>query len=404
MTAIDALERIWSANDLPRESLAHVSLPEVTPLLRSSFHVGVAAQISVGAAALAAAEIWYQRTGRRQQVSVDMHDAEYECTGHFTIDGSTPEVWAKLSGLYPCGKGYVRVHANFDHHRDGVLRILGLPTGDVAERDQVEDALSKWDAEAFETTASEAGLVVSKVRSFDEWDKHPQAQALAKLPLLTIDKIGDADVQPFSTISEDALPLAGVRVLDLTRILAGPTCGRVLAAYGADVMLVNSPNLPNIDNVVDTSRGKLSALIDLETEQGRDQLHQLLSKTDVIVQGYRPGGLERFGFGAEILAERYPGLVHVSLSAYSHEGPWAGKRGFDSLVQTATGFNHAEAEAASSDTPKALPVQILDYASGFFYGLCRTSRAIEKSQRRWKLACSCIAGADGTLAQKFGKD
>ena len=365
-TAIDALESIWSDNGLSGDSLAYVSLPDSKPVLPSSFHVGVAAQTSIGAAALAAAEIWYQRTGQRQRVNVDMHDSEYECTGCFTIDSSMPEVWAKFSGLYSCGECYVRIHANFDHHRDGILKIFGLPAGDVTERDEVVVALSKWDAEEFETVASEAGLVVSKVRSFDAWDKHPQAQALAKLPLLYIDNIGDGDAQAFSKLSGGAQPLAGIRVLDLTRILAGPTCGRVLAAYGADVMLVNSPNLPNIEHIIDTSRGKLSALIDLETEKGCSDLHNLLSEADVIVQGYRPGGLERFGFGAEQLAEKYPGLIYVSLSAYSHAGPWAARRGFDSLVQAATGFNCAEAEAYSNEYPKALPVQILDYATGFF--------------------------------------
>ena len=365
-TAIDALKSIWYENGLPEDSLAYICLPDAKPVLPSSFHVGVAAQTSIGAAALAAAEVWCQRTGQRQRVNVDMHDAEYECTGRFTIDSSMPKLWAKLSGLYPCGEGYVRIHANFDHHRDGVLKILGLTAGDVTKRNEVVAALSKWDAQEFETVASEAGLVVSRVRSFDAWDKHPQAQALVKLPLLSIDNIGDAHAQALPRLSRGAQPLAGIRVLDLTRILAGPTCGRVLAAYGADVMLVNSPNLPNIEHIMDTSRGKLSAIVDLETQKGCSDLHNLLREADVIVQSYRPGGLERFGFGAEQLAKKYHGLIYVSLSTYSHAGPWAAKRGFDSLVQTATGFNHAEAESASSEVPRALPVQILDYATGFF--------------------------------------
>lgn len=366
VSATAALRQIWLDNGLPTESLDHASLPGVQPVLRSSFQVGTAAQTSIAAAALAAAEIWHHRTGARQEISVAMQDAEHECTGYFTIDGRLPHAWAKISGLYPCRDGYVRIHANFDHHRDGVLGILGLAPGEATERGEVEAALSNWDAEEFETATTEAGLVVSRVRSFEEWDQHPQGEVLSGLPLLTIEKIGAANPRSFSPISQSTRPLNNIRVLDLTRILAGPICGRTLAAYGAEVMLVNSPNLPNIEHMIDTSRGKLSVLIDLEKEDGRQRLKELVSKADVFVQGYRPGGLRRFGFGPEQLAQEWPALVYVSLSAYSHRGPWAGKRGFDSLVQTATGFNHAEADAAGTEVPKPLPVQILDYASGFF--------------------------------------
>ena len=154
-------------------------------------------------------------------------------------------------------------------------------------------------------------------------------------------------------------PLDGVRVLDLTRILAGPVCGRMLAGYGADVLLVNSPNLPNLESIADTSRGKRSAHVDLRTDAGRQDLRWLLAGSNVFVQGYRPGGLAALGFSPDAVAGLRPGIVCVSLSAYGGVGPWAKRRGFDSLVQTATGFNHAEAEAAGSSTPKALPMQIL---------------------------------------------
>ncbi len=366
VSASVALKQIWTGNGLPLEALDYAALPVDEPTLPSSFHVATAAQTSIAAAALAAMEIWHQRTGARQEISVAMHDAEHECTGYFTIDGRLPHAWAKISGLYPCRDGHVRIHANFDHHRDGVLGILGLAPGGATEKDVVKAALRNWDAEEFETVAAQAGMVVSKVRSFEEWDAHPQAHVLSELPLLTIERIGDADVKSLPQISPVTQPLDNIRVLDLTRILAGPICGRTLAAYGAEVMLVNSPNLPNIEHVIDTSRGKLSVLIDLEKDDGRQRLKQLVSKTDIFVQGYRPGALHRFGFGPEQLAEQCPGLVYVSLSAYSHNGPWAARRGFDSLVQTATGFNHAEAQAAVTEVPKALPVQILDYASGFF--------------------------------------
>ena len=154
-------------------------------------------------------------------------------------------------------------------------------------------------------------------------------------------------------------------MLDLTRIIAGPVCGRALAAYGADVMLVNSPNLPNIDNIIDTSRGKLSVFADLDTADGRIALGNLLRSAHVFVQGYRPGAMAAQGFGPQDAARIRPGIVYVSLSAYGEHGPWARRRGFDSLVQTASGFNHAEAQAAGQPTPKPLPMQILDHASGY---------------------------------------
>ena len=155
-------------------------------------------------------------------------------------------------------------------------------------------------------------------------------------------------------------------MLDLSRVIAGPVAGRTLAAHGADVMLVASPNLPTIPwLVIDTGRGKLSTFIDLKTAQGRDTLRHLLASADIFLQGYRPQSLAALGFSPEDAARISPGIVYVSLSAYGHVGPWAGRRGFDSLVQTTTGFNHAEGLAAGVDGPKELPAQMLDHATGY---------------------------------------
>ncbi|MFT4267949.1 MAG: CoA transferase, partial [Xenophilus sp.] len=175
-------------------------------------------------------------------------------------------------------------------------------------------------------------------------------------------------------------PLAGVRVLDLTRILAGPVGGKVLAAYGADVLLVNAPHLPNIGAIADTSRGKRSALVDLETDAGRQALRHLAGGAHVFVQGYRPGALAARGFSPEALAALRPGIVCVSLTAYGTQGPWSARRGFDSLVQTAMGFNHAEGEAAGDGRPRALPMQILDEATGFLIAF-GAAAALARQQR-----------------------
>jgi CoA-transferase family III len=190
-------------------------------------------------------------------------------------------------------------------------------------------------------------------------------QALNSEPLVALERIGDADPRPLAKYSENAPPLSNIRVLDLTRIIAGPVCGRTLAAYGADVMLVNSPNLPNIDAIADTSRGKLSIHADLETAGGRIALSNLLRSSHIFLQGYRPGAINALGFGSEDAARQRPGIVYVSLSAYGHSGPWAQRRGFDSLIQTAMGFNHAEALAAGQSEPRPFPIQILDHAAGY---------------------------------------
>ncbi len=371
--AHDALAALWRAAQLPPEALQAIDLPGAEPVLPSSFAVATAAQASLGAAALAAAELWHRRTGERQRVRVDAVHAALDSCGWFTLDGRAPVVWDKLSGLYPCGAdagmpGWMRIHANFAHHRDGALRLLGCEPGDATGREAVAQALRAWRAEDFEAAAAEAGLVVAAARDFAAWDRHPQGIALADAPPVRIERIADAGPAaplPWPPLAADGPPLAGLRVLDLTRILAGPVAGRTLAAYGAEVMLVNSPHLPNIEAIADTSRGKLSAHVDLKTGAGRETLRALLAGSHVFLQGYRPGGLRALGFGPADAARLRPGIVCVSLSAYGPQGPWAARRGFDSLVQTATGFNLAEAAARGADQPQAMPMQILDYAAGY---------------------------------------
>lgn len=359
-----ALASLWRAGALPFDALERVSLTGCEPVLPSSFAVGTAAQVSTAAAALAAAEIGRLRNGLVQDIAVDMRHAALECCAFFTVDGKRLELWDKLAGLYRCNDGWVRLHTNFAHHRDGVLRLLGLPEGSDTPRSAVAEALASWSAPAFEQAAGDAGMVVAALRRFDEWDIHPQGAAVASRPLVAFERIGDAPPLAWPALPRECRPLEGLRVLDLTRILAGPVGTRALAAYGADVLMVNAPHLPNIEAIIDMSRGKRSALADLRTADGRAALFAALRDAHVFVQGYRPGSLAQLALDADTLARERPGLVQVSLSAYGDTGPWGTKRGFDSLVQTATGFNHAEAEIAGASEPKALPMQILDMATG----------------------------------------
>jgi hypothetical protein len=247
----------------------------------------------------------------------------------------------------------------------------------------VQAALLKREAEPCETAAAEAGLVATMMRSTSEGSGHPQGQAVARLPLLEISKIGEAPARPLPGFSadEERRPLSGIRVLDLTRVIAGPVCGRALAAHGADVMRVTAPHLPGLPELdIDTGRGKLSAAIDLRATDDRDWLRGLTREAHIFVQGYRPGGLAAKGFSPEALAEMRPGIVAVSLSAYGHEGPWANRRGFDSLVQNASGINVAEAEAAGVSAPKELPAQALDHATGYLMAFGAMMALARKAQ------------------------
>lgn len=393
MNATTVLRDLWRQAGMPSEALDPVHLVGADPVFPSSFPVGTAAQATIAAAALAACELAHLRGSARQRVDVDTTHAAVEATGWFSLDGTAPDLWDAFSGLYRCADGHVRIHANFAHHREGALRLLGLDPA-TAQRGDVEPALRGWRATDFENAAAERGLVVTALRSFGEWDATAQGQAVRAQPLFTIERIGDAPPLPLPALAlagaNACRPLAGVRVLDLTRILAGPVGGRTLAEYGAAVMLVNSPSLPNIAAIADTSRGKLSALADLRTGEGRDALNRLIGDAHVFVQGYRPGGLDELGFGARAVARRRPGIVHVSLSAYGTQGPWSGRRGFDSLVQTAMGFNHAEGEAAGDGVPRPMPMQILDEATGYLIAFC-AAVALCRQQREggsWEVKLS----------------
>jgi crotonobetainyl-CoA:carnitine CoA-transferase CaiB-like acyl-CoA transferase len=373
------LSEIWRAAGHPEAALGAVDLTGDEPVLPSSFRVGTAAQATIAAAALAASELWRLRTSRSQRVSVDMRSAaiEFRSERYLRIDGKPPsEYHDPIAGLYRCGDGrWARLHTNLPHHRDGVLALLGCRHEPAA----VQRALDQWEAEKFETAAAEAGLVVTACRTFREWDDHPQGRAIARLPLFSIDQIGDAPVEPLPAAER---PLAGAKVLDLTRIIAGPVCGRTLAAHGADVLLITASHLPSMQPlVIDTGRGKLSASIDLRQRGGREALASLLRDAHVFVQGYRPGAIAAFGFGPDDVARMRPGIVYVSLCAYGHEGPWANRRGFDSLVQTASGFNAAEAEAFGASEPRPLPAQVLDHATGYLMAFAAMSALARRAQR-----------------------
>ena len=365
--ALQALQHIWQVAARDQAQLRDVSI-DITGSLPSRYYVGSLASATIAAQAAAAAAIWKQRTGDTQTVSVDQRRALAIFRGERYLRLNQQPVVDDLSplfGYYPTANGHwVQLHTNFPHHRDGVLRLLGCePT-----RQAVAEALSRWSAEQLETQLAQAGLVGSAIRTPAQWQAHAQAAALTNLPLFEITKIGEGPITPIGGGLAPDRPLSGVRVLDLSRVIAAPVAARTLAQHGADVLAVSAEHLPNIRPfVIDTGRGKRSTFIDLRTPTGCETLQSLVRDADIFVQAFSPGAMANKGFGPEALMRTRPGIIYVSLSAYGHVGPWSTRRGYDSLVQSATGIAYSEGEAAATATaePGKLPCQALDHATGY---------------------------------------
>ncbi|MGH3256281.1 MAG: CoA transferase [Streptosporangiaceae bacterium] len=265
--------------------------------------------------------------------------------------------FAPLSRFWRAADGWVRTHGNYPWHREALLRAVGT----TSEPKAVAAVIAGLGAREVETLVTGAGGVAAAVRTEDTWRAEPPGLAVAAARLVEGMEIGGA---PPRRRVVGALPASGVRVLDLTRVIAGPVATRYLGALGADVLRLDPPHRPELPaQAYDSLLGKRSAVLDLRTADGNARLHELLSGADVLVHGYRPHALDRFGLTPEALAERHPGLVAVSLSAWGKSGPWGGRRGFDSIVQAACGI--AMAESADGEVPGAMPCQLLDHGTGY---------------------------------------
>ncbi|HEX2942268.1 MAG TPA: CoA transferase [Rhodopila sp.] len=335
------------------------------PILPTPFRIGTAGAATLAATGLAAADLWTLRGGRQQPVGVNVRQAAASLrSGHYMKlgDGPVPPDRNPLMGTYAAKNGgWSYIHANFPNHRAAALRVLGC----AEDKDAVARAVATWDAQELEEAIIAANGAGGMVRTRQEWAKHPQAAAIAALPLIEVVRIGDAPVEP---LPAGKRPLSGVRVLDLTRVLAGPTCARTLAEHGADVLKITAAHLPNLGyQEADTGHGKLSAQLDLRQPADLETLRGLVRQADVFSQGYRPGSLGDRGLSPEALAELRPGLVYVSLSAFGHTGPWAGRRGFDTVVQSVSGITMRQAEVVPGKTPgpQFYPVSAIDYCTGY---------------------------------------
>ena len=358
--SLAALAQILQAAGAGAPEARQLEIRGSDPIFKTRFRVGTAGAAALAALGLAAARLWQARGGRAQRISVDVAAAaaSLRSTAYLRIDGKRPEeMWDPLSGFYPVNDGWIRFHCNFPVHRDAAYGVLGV----AQERAAGEAASRIWRGEALESAIHAAGGCAGYVRGGADWAHHAQAQAVAAQPLIEIERIGDARPEP---LPDAPRPLSGVRVLDLTRVLAGPTCARSLAEHGADVLKISAAHLADSGAVeLDTGIGKLSARLDLREQEDVRALRELVRQADVFSQSYRPGALAALGFAPEALAALRPGIVCVSLSAWGTSGPWRVRRGFDSIVQSVSGL--AQASAGKDGKPRLLPVSAIDYVSGY---------------------------------------
>ncbi|MEM7427706.1 MAG: CoA transferase [Pseudomonadota bacterium] len=330
--------------------------------LPSRFAVTDLAVASVGAVASSLARL-IDVTGlasRQPAASVNRHLASLWFAQSVHPQGwELPPLWDAIAGVYEGKDGWIRLHTNLPHHRRAAVRALGV----AEDRHAVEGAIRSWAVDDLEAAIAQAGGVSAAMRSMEAWAQHPQGRAVADEPLVAWREADGGSVRDWQGTLER--PLAGLRVLDLTRVLAGPVATRTLAGFGADVLRVDPPDWDEPNVVPDITLGKRCCRLDLRSAEGVQTFKELLAGADVLVHGYRPGALDGLGLGEAERREIAPSLIDVSLDAYGWTGPWAGRRGFDSLVQMSCGIAHAGMAWAGRDVPTPLPVQALDHATGY---------------------------------------
>lgn len=367
-------ERIAAAVELAGLTLdddADVTIVGDDPVLPSPHHLGEGAAVARALTGVAAADLWRLRGGERQPIVVDaahaaaslrsyMHTVPVDEARRMPLSAGVST--ERVIGIFPTGDGrHVQLHGSF-HDGPAVLEVLGLSS--PATHDEIADATARWSAFELEDAFIERRLCGGVVRSADEWREHPQGRALEGRPVVTITRTGDAPPEPMPAGDR---PLSGVRVVDLTRVLAGPTIAKTLAEHGADVLHVSAPGLERGGPFeIDTGIGKRQAHVDLRDPVGTSTMRRLLRDADVFSQGYRRGTLARRGFGPEDVANLRPGIVCVSENCYGPVGPWAERPGWEQLAQAATGMSFREGQEAEDGAPRLAPAAVNDYTTGFF--------------------------------------
>jgi len=409
-TARAIAAQVWGAVGGDPAALARLSFTG-EGALSSCFAATDLAAGSIGAAALAVSELMAAQGAPAPAVATDRRLASLWFGFSVRPVGWSPaRGWDPIAGDYPTKDGWIRLHTNAPHHRAAALRALGVPE----EREAVAAAVAGWNKAELEAAVVAQGGCAAEMRSLVEWAEHPAGRAVAQEPLVHVELGAVGTPRPVA--GAPGRPLAGLRVLDLTRVLAGPVATRFLAGYGAEVLRIDPPDWDEPVVLPEVTLGKRCAGLDLKTAAGRRRLEELLADADVFVHGYRADALERLGLGDARRRELAPSLVDVRLNAYGWTGPWRERRGFDSLVQMSAGVADAGMRWKQADRPTPLPVQALDYATGFLMataavrGLTERITAGRASSWRVSLARTAAfltaqaAGVEDALAPQADDD
>ena len=351
----DLLTSLQTALGLPVTPLSFTS----SGALPSAFAVTELASTSIAVAGQAVSQLLEQQTGRLPAVEVDQRLASFWfATSIRPVGWSVPPMWDALAGDYPTENGWIRLHTNAPHHRLAAEAVLGR----CVDRAATAQKVAKWSSAELEDAVVNAGGCAAEMRTWAQWQTHPQGLAVNAEPLVQYGISGN-NLTPWQ--GSVAQPLAGVKVLDLTRVLAGPTASRLLAGLGANVLRIDPPTWNEPGVVPEVTLGKRCARLDLHNSEDRAVFESLLKDADILLHGYRADALDGLGFGEEQRQQLNPGLIDVSLNAYGWSGPWQYRRGFDSLVQMSSGIAAAGQQWKQADQPTPLPVQALDHATGY---------------------------------------
>ncbi|RBA09103.1 hypothetical protein FPRO05_07383 [Fusarium proliferatum] len=362
---------IWNGLSLPQDALRSLELPgdDGTPGLPSSFKIASLAQGTIALSGLLAALIHSQRNQIPvPKVTVPRKHAtvEFKSERLYVLDGKpAPSPWGPIGGLHKTSDGYVRIHDSFPNHGYGALELLGLPL--TADRIDVTKKTQDWASIDLESVGLDRRLAIYALRSYRQWDMLPQSKVIDDFPIsLMRIASGPAGLPPRLSPGNDKC-LRGLRVVEMSRVIAAPLAGKTLAAHGADVIWVTSPGLPDLPTMDrDFGRGKRTVQIDINNTEDRQKLRELIKSCDAFIQGFRPGSLAAKGFGPDEVASLNPGIIYGCMSAFGPKGPWAERRGYDSLVQTCSGMNVSEAEHfGAGEVARPTPCQALDHAGGY---------------------------------------
>jgi len=375
--------------------------------LPSIFAVSDFATAAIAAAGLALAEWSETRSGTAPDVRVDRRLASLWFGFSIAPQGwALPPVWDPVAGDYPCADGWIRLHTNAPHHLKAALAVLA--TGPV--REAVAAVVATWRGDELEAAIVASGGCAAVMRSPRDWAEHPQGRSVLAEPLMRMET--GAGAAAFAPGFDALRPLNGIKVLDLTRVLAGPVATRFLASFGADVLRIDPLTWDEPGVVPEVALGKRCARLDLKSDAGCERFKALLAEADVLVHGYRPDALEALGLGADVRSAVRPGLIDVSQDAYGWTGPWANRRGFDSLVQMSSGIAAAGMASAGADRPVPLPVQALDQGTGYLLAAAAvrglTLRQTQAAGSRWRTSLARIGGflaacPQGPAAPQIGK-